>query len=181
VAVSGAAGGQVLGVTALVVIVAVMAIVAGAEILGSRPGSHGRLDPVRTAAVAVAVGLAAGAPVAARSWGLVDGLVLLTVVGMYDAAAYLVGTGASSLWEGPAAGVATIGALTLGVAAIFDPPFRGADPWVLGGLAAMLAPFGPPASSWLLGDRQARVPVLRRLDSLILVGPAWLAVAAALR
>ena len=44
----------------------------------------------------------------------------------------------------------------------------------------MLAPFGPPAATLLLGDRGARVRVLRRIDSLLLVGPAWAVTAAAL-
>jgi hypothetical protein len=71
----------------------------------------------------------------------------------------------------------SIGALTLFLAAV--PPFDGNTPWILGGMAAVLAPLGPILARHLIGDRSARVPALRRLDSLILLGPAW-AVATAL-
>jgi hypothetical protein len=73
------------------------------------------------------------------------------------------------------AGVASIAALTLFVAAVLAPPFTGASPWLLGGAAALLAPVGPVVARWVTGDKDAPVPALRRLDSLFLVGPAWVA------
>jgi hypothetical protein len=53
------------------------------------------------------------------------------------------------------------------------PKFPPTAPFVLGGLAAVLAPLGPPAATRLLGDRDAKAPALRRLDSLLVVGPVW--------
>jgi hypothetical protein len=44
----------------------------------------------------------------------------------------------------------------------------------------VLAPFGPLAASVILGDRDARAPALRRLDSLLLLGPVWAWLAAVL-
>ena len=44
-------------------------------------------------------------------------------------------------------------------------------------LAAVLAPLGPAAASLLLGDRRAPANALRRIDSLILLGPIWAIVA----
>jgi NhaP-type Na+/H+ or K+/H+ antiporter len=81
---------------------------------------------------------------------------------------------------GPAAGVACIGSITVGVAAVF-PQFKGSSAWVLGALAAVLAPVGPVAATSLLGDRRARAPALRRLDSLVALGPVWALTAAALK
>jgi len=107
-------------------------------------------------------------------------LYLLACAALYDAGAYLVGTGASSAWEGPAAGVAALVPLTLLAALAFVPPFEGASPLLLGALAAVLAPFGPVAGSALLGDRTAYAPALRRLDSLLVLGPIWAWCAAAL-
>ena len=57
------------------------------------------------------------------------------------------------------------------------PSFDGGSPFLLGFVAAVLAPLGPLAASIVLGDRDANAPALRRLDSLLLLAPvfAWLA------
>jgi hypothetical protein len=136
-----------------------------------------RSAPALTVLVALSFGLAAAAPVIARRMGLVEVIVLLSFVGVYDASAFLVGTGATRWWEGPAAGVAFIFAVTLAAAAIFVPPFDGASPWLLGALAAGLAPLGPIGARRLLGDTRARAPAVRRLDSLLVLGPLWTAAA----
>ena len=130
-------------------------------------------DVALTLAVAVPIGLAAAAPVLVRQTGIAAALLLLAMVCAYDAGAYLVGTGASSAWEGPAAGVAALVPLTILAEVVLIPPFAGSEPLFLGLLAAVLAPAGPVAGSALLGDRGAHAPALRRLDSLLLVGPLW--------
>jgi hypothetical protein len=130
--------------------------------------------------LAILLPAAAGCGVVlSRAQGLPAGLVLAGMACVYDSAAYLIGTGAGNEWEGPVAGVASIGVLSLFVAAVLVPPFRGASPWVLGGMAAVLAPIGPVVARRLARDPSARVPALRRLDSLLLLGPAW-AIGAAL-
>ncbi|HEX2047560.1 MAG TPA: MoaD/ThiS family protein [Acidimicrobiales bacterium] len=130
-------------------------------------------DIALTLAVGVPVGLAAAAPVLVRHTGIAAALLLLAMVCIYDASAYLVGTGASSAWEGPAAGVAALIPVTIFAEVVLVPPFSGGEPLLLGVLAAVLAPAGPVAGSALLGDRAAHAPALRRLDSLLLVGPLW--------
>jgi hypothetical protein len=57
------------------------------------------------------------------------------------------------------------------VAAVVVPPFSGRNPWILLGLVAVLAPAGVFAFARIGRDRQ--LPALRRLDSLVLAGPAW--------
>jgi len=156
-----------------VAVVTVGVVVAGAAVAGER-----RADPVVTLLVAGTVGLAAASPVLLLHRGLVPVFVLLVFAAVHDASAYVVGTGARSAWEGPAAGAAGIGAVSLGVAAVLVPPFRGATPWLLGALAVVLAPIGPYVGSALLGRRGARVPALRRLDSLLVLAPVWCLVAA---
>lgn len=143
-----------------------------------RPGS--RTSATRTLAVAAPIGLAAASVVLVRGQGLTEALVLLAMAAAYDAAAYVVGVGAPSAWEGAAAGVASVASTSLAVAAVLVPPFRGASPWVLGGAAAALAPLGPYWGAALLGDRAARAPALRRLDSLLFLAPVWAALAALL-
>ena len=136
-----------------------------------------RSAPALTVLVAVGLGMAAAAPVLVRRLGLVEVIVLLSLVGVYDASAFLVGTGASRSWEGPVAGIAFMFAVALAAAAVFVPPFDGISPWVLTALAAGLAPLGPRAAQALLGEPNARVPAVRRLDSLLLLGPLWTAAA----
>ena len=75
--------------------------------------------------------------------------------------------------------VALAAAVTLFVA-VLVPSFTGAGSFALGVVAGTLAPLGPLAASALLGDRSAPAPALRRLDSLLLMGPVWAWVAAAL-
>ncbi|HWW54022.1 MAG TPA: hypothetical protein VNY84_09640, partial [Acidimicrobiales bacterium] len=138
----------------------------------------------RTLLIAGAVGLGAAAPVLLRgrsSHGAVVTLALCTYALVYDASAFLIGSDAGHAWEGPLAGLASIGAVTVAVAAILVPPFRGASPWVLGVTAAVATPLGPLVAPLLLGgDREARLPALRRLDSLLVLGPVWALLALAL-
>ena len=130
------------------------------------------------------LGLAGAAAVLLReATGLVPVLVLLAYAMVYDAGTYVVGSGAASAWEGPAAGIAATGTVTLAVAALAAPPFTGASPWLLGLLAAVLVPVGPVIGFALCGsggDTNPRLPALRRLDSLLVLGPVWSAVAARL-
>jgi hypothetical protein len=153
-----------------------------AAALGARWWQTGRPDwrreLWRTAAIGLGVGLAAASLVVARHFGLIPGVVLLSMVGVYDASAYVVGTGAGSPWEGPASGVAAVLAVTLAVAAVFSPPFRGIAPWLLGLAVAGLAPLGPPAIERITGEAEGRTPALGRLDSLLLAGPVWVVLAA---
>ena len=77
------------------------------------------------------------------------------------------------------AGVASVVCVSLFVA-VLVPSLSGASPFLLGLLAGALAPLGPLAASAILGDRSADAPALRRLDSLLLLGPIWALSAAAL-
>jgi hypothetical protein len=167
---TGAAAGLVLGTVACL----------GLELAVPRTGrAAGR---GRVVVIALVLGSAAGSLVLARSIGLVPALFLLALVGAYDAGAYLVGTGAGSAWEGPAAGIAAMGPVTLAAATVSVPPFTETGPWILGAIAAVLTPLGPYAGSALTGPSTSttRLPALRRLDSLIVVGPVWVAAASIL-
>jgi hypothetical protein len=166
---------------AVVALVAVLVRDPVADLLG-RPAEPGRRpSPAHTWGVSMAVAPAAASLVLLRSRaGTTVTLVLLAAVCLYDAAVFVVGTGAVHAWEGPVAGIVTLLPLTVLVAAVLVPPFRGASPWIMGGLAAVLAPAGAPLASRLLGDVRMRLPALRRLDTLLLLGPAW-AVAASVQ
>ncbi|MGH9178090.1 MAG: hypothetical protein ACRD0N_06005, partial [Acidimicrobiales bacterium] len=156
----------------------VAVLVVALVVAGSLAGGPQHADPRLTLLIAATSGLAGAAPVLLLESGLVPVFVLLALVSVHDASVYVVGTGANNAWEGTAAGVASMAAVTLAVAAVLVPPFRGASPWVLGALAAVLVPLGPYLGSALLGDRRLRVPALRRLDSMLVVAPVWCLVAA---
>ena len=166
--------GVVATVSAVAVLLASLLVVGPS----AAPSSRHRFAPLFGGLIAVVFGLAGAAPVLLRGEGLIPAFVLLGFVHVYDASAYVVGSGANAPWEGPVAGVASIAAVTLAVAAVLSPPFRGASPWLLGFLAAALTPLGPIAAAELVGDGRARVPALRRLDGLLVVAPIWALVAA---
>ena len=161
-----------IGVAAAAVVVALAAVVTSRQPQQVRPVSD-RLSVL----VPVLVGLAAASPVLLRLEGVAPALVLLTFACVYDASVYVVGSGGASAWEGPTAGVAFIAAITLLVAAVLVPPFRGASPWLLGLLAGVSAPIGPYVASALLAEPTYKAPGLRRLDSLLVLGPLWAAAA----
>jgi CDP-diglyceride synthetase len=152
---------------------ALAGLVAGVTAGGLLGTARGRV--LRTLAFGLPFGVAAAAPVVLRTRGLAEAGTLLALVWAFDAGDYVVGVGAGKRWEGPAAGVAGMAVVTLGAAAVLVPPFEGATAWVLGGVAVVLAPLGPVVVSALLGSPKADVPAARRLDSLVLAGPAFAA------
>ena len=159
--------------------VVVVALVATLLARLGAPTKAPSRDVALTLVIGLAVGLAAASPVLLRDINVHAPLFLLALAATYDAGAYLVGTGAASAWEGPVAGIAATIPLTMFAAIVLVPPFGGAAPIVLGALGALLAPFGPLAGSALLGDATANAPALRRLDSLLVLGPVWAWCAAA--
>jgi len=169
-----AAAGPLAAAGAVVVVAILVTLLALSS--GARPAP----GPVRGVLVVVAPAVAASSLVVARTQGLDQGLVLAGMISVYDSAAFLIGTGASNAWEGPIAGIASTGALTLFLAGALLLPFRGNGVWVLGGIVAVLAPLGPSVARRLVADRSARVPALRRLDTLLLAGPVWVVAASRL-
>ncbi|HZT65228.1 MAG TPA: hypothetical protein VFA11_05520 [Acidimicrobiales bacterium] len=129
-----------------------------------------------TAGLASGLGAAAGAVVLTRQASVTAVAVLLALAWVHDASRYVVGWGAPAAWEGAAAGVAAIGAATLGLAVVQPSPLTGSAPWLAGLAAAALVPLGPSVAGALVGDRDARVPALRQLDSLLVIAPVWMLV-----
>ncbi|HET6792882.1 MAG TPA: hypothetical protein VFH45_00485 [Acidimicrobiales bacterium] len=151
--------------------------------LSTVPGPAEEATPAVTAAVNVAaplaLGLAAASVVLTREVSVTAVAILLTLVWCHDAGRYIVGWGAPAPWEGMAAGVATIGAAALALAVVQPSPFGASAPWLAGVVAAVAVTPGPWAAGLLVGEPSARVPALRRLDSLLLVAPLWAALTAA--
>jgi hypothetical protein len=127
--------------------------------------------PFAVLVAGLAPAVAAASVVAARGQGLSEGLTLLTAICLYDMACYVMGTNPRGGAVGVIAGMITVGVLAVFVAAVVVPPYSGRSPWELLGLVAVLAPAGVYALG-RIGPR-LRLPALRRLDSLVLAGPAW--------
>jgi len=155
-------------------LVAGVAVVPAWRVLAAPHDASPAVVPITTIGV-VALGLAASAPVLLHRFGPWAAVVLLVLVSAYDAGDFLVGTGAASGWEGPVAGVLAVGVCTFAAAVVGLPPLEVDGAVALGALTAVLAPFGPPLGSLLVGDGRTKARFVRRLDVLLLLAPvaAW--------
>lgn len=160
------------------------ALAASVAAVSTAQQGDGRVR-ARTVAAALLFGAAAGSIPLARSIGPVPGVFLLGLMAAHDTGNYIVGTGANNAWEGTAAGIAAMGPVTLLGATLAVPPLTEAGPWILGALAVPLTPLGPFVGAAVLGrskskSKKVRVPAVRRLDALLLLGPVWAVAAHAL-
>jgi hypothetical protein len=118
--------------------------------------------------------LAAAVPVALAGYEPSLGVLVFLLACAYDVGDYLVGTASASWFEGPAAG--SLGLLAVGFgAAVLQPGALSDHPlWPAVLIAAVACPAGQLLASLALPDARAFAPGLRRLDSLVVVGVAWL-------
>jgi len=179
VAGAGALPLAAIGGLATLNIVVVLAVVITLLARIANPTKAPSRDVALTLMIILPIGLATAAPVLLRGISLAAPLALFAFAAAHDMGNYLVGTGAASEWEGPIAGIAAIFCVTLFVA-VLVPSLGGGGPFLLGLVAAILAPLGPLAASIILGDRDAKAPALRRIDSLLLMAPVWAWLAAVL-
>lgn len=167
---AAAAGGDTLtaALPAVVLVVLVQRLcMAG---VGSAP-SRATTDAALGILAVVAPGLAAAGPVLAAGFGAQAAVVVVLLVCAYDAGDYLIGSGSGNVWEGPAAGIAAVAVTTFAVSVVPLEPIDAAAAYVLGALTCMLAPIGLLAASLLIGDGRRPARYIRRLDSLLIVGP----------
>lgn len=128
-------------------------------------------DAAMGATVAIVVGLAAAAPVLAHHVGAQAAVVVLLLVCAYDVGDFVVGSGSTTVWEGPAAGVAAVAVTTFAISVVPLEPLDARAAYALGIITCLLAPLGPPAASLLTGSGHRPARFLRRLDSLLILGP----------
>lgn len=173
-----ALAGEAVAVAGLVLTVGIAVISAAslAAVTAARPVRATAPLAFAMAAPAVAV----TSLVLARLQDPTDALVLVAALLVYDASAFVMGNGRSAL-GGPAAvvsGALSVAVVAVVVAATMDPPFSGVRPWAAFSLVAMAAPMGVWLGDLAFG-RTNRLPAFRRLDSLVLAGPVWVVVSAA--
>jgi hypothetical protein len=149
------------------------AVALGAAALHRTDGGHLLEAAGTTLLVAVPAGVAAAGVVLTLRLEIGAAVTLVLLVAGYEVGDFLVGSGASSSLEGPIAGIVAIAALCFGLGVLRVPPFDGFDVFAFGGFAALLCPLGQVVGSMLLPSADAPAPALRRLDSLLLLGPVW--------
>ncbi|MGI8759453.1 MAG: hypothetical protein ACR2K0_09120 [Acidimicrobiales bacterium] len=136
-----------------------------------RQPAHAAADAALGVMAAVGPGLAAAAPVVAHGFATQTAVVVLLLVCAYDAGDYLIGSGSPTSWEGPAAGIVAVAVVSFAVSVVPLGPVDAAAALAIGGLTCLLAPLGPPAASLLIGDGRRPARHIRRLDSLLVLGP----------
>ncbi len=167
---AAAAGGDTLA-AALPSVVAVVLVQRLWTSSAQPPHAAALADASIAVLVAVGLGLAAAGPVLAHGFGAQAVVVVLVLVCAYDAGDYLVGSGSSTYWEGPAAGVVAVAVASFAISVMPLEPVDASATYAIGVLTALLAPLGPPAASLLVGSGRRPARHLRRLDSLLLLGP----------
>jgi hypothetical protein len=131
------------------------------------------LTASRTLLCGVWPGGAAAGMVTAYRFELWVAVALLLAVSAYETGDYLVGSGSRTKFEGPIAGAVATMVVVLTIAAIGLPPFEISNALQFGLLAAVLCPAGQVVGSLVLPAAAAPAPALRRLDSWLLLAPAW--------
>jgi hypothetical protein len=120
-------------------------------------------------------GLAAASVVAVARLDIGAAVALVILVSAYDCGDYIVGADARWPVIGTLAGAAAVAVLSFSLYVVALPPFGGVPVFVFGGALALLAPLGQIATSLALPDGRLLASGLRRLDTLVLAGPAWVA------
>jgi hypothetical protein len=176
--VAAAAIGMAGTVTTGLVGVAILATVAAALFFAFAQQSRDRrVDPIVNASYTIRCALFPGFAAACIAicgrfdFGAVVGLVL--IVSAYETGDYLVGSGASNPFEGPIAGIIAVLVTTFAIGALDIEPFQFPQAFVFAGLASVLCPGGQLVASAVLPSNAAPASALRRLDSLLLLAPAW--------
>jgi hypothetical protein len=164
----------VLPLVALGGIAAEVAVASALTVVGALAVAPGR-RPISTLFAVLAPSLAAASVVLARGQGADEAICLIAAICVYDMGSFVVGNSRTALGGpvGVLAGVASVAVVAVIAAAALTPPFSGDRPWLVFGVLAALAPAGVILSGWLTGG--TRLPAVRRLDSLVLAGPGWVA------
>lgn len=119
------------------------------------------------------VGLAAAAPTLAYRVDIGAAAALIIFVSVYEMGDYLVGSGSKNAVEGPLAGFTAIAVFAFALWVVTFVPFRDNSLLAFGAMAAGLCPVGQLVGSAILPRSDAKASAVRRLDSLLVLGPVW--------
>jgi hypothetical protein len=167
----GAAGAVSTIALGAAIVVSAVAAVAAAQVQRTR--RPWIADAGYTVQCSLFVGLAVAGLLTASRYEAGTAVALVLLVSAYETGDYIVGSGARNSIEGPLAGFAAIVVVTFCVAALAIPPFDSVNALAFGALAAGLCPIGQLVASAILPSATAKASALRRLDSLLVLGPVW--------
>lgn len=169
IVVAGAFDVRWMGAALLVVVV----LALGVAQLNAR-GSTLLSDAAHTVMAAGVVGIAGASVVTCLRYDdRGAAALLLAFVLVFDVGDFIVGSGSSNPIEGPLAGGMAIGAVAAVAAVLNVPPFHGTPVWWFALLAVVLCPAGQYLASAILPSARASASALRRIDSLLVLAPAW--------
>lgn len=154
----------------------IVAVVAGwMEPAAGLTGGRGRFAAGGIMFQAVGpVALACGAMVVLRDHNPVVAGMLFLMVCAYEAGDFLIGSGGSTAVEGPIAGGLAFVLVGFPGALLWLEPFDVMGIWLLVA-AAVTCLLGQWAASAVLPRPGAKAPALRRLDTLLVLAPLWVA------
>jgi hypothetical protein len=174
-AIGGGIGASALGGPSAVGVACLVAV--GAACVASLATPEGRRAPLAcigyTLQCGFFVGLAAASVTLAYRIDIGAAAALIIFVSVYEMGDYLVGSGSKNAVEGPLAGFTAIAVFAFALWVITFVPFKENALLKFGALAAGLCPIGQLLGSAILPRSDARASALRRIDSLLLLGPAW--------
>lgn len=165
---------------ATLVVALVIALVAGfQEPAGGLRGGSGRLAAGGILVHAVGpVAVAGGSMVLLAHQNPVVATMLFLMACAYEVGDFIIGSGGVTPIEGPIAGGLALVLTGFPAALMFLEPFDVMAVWILG-VAALTALFGQWLASAMLPKPDAHAPALRRIDTLLVMAPLWVAAAGA--
>lgn len=172
IGVAGAVSTPLVGVAILGLVGAALFVAFGAA-AASRRRTNPLDDAGYTIRCALFAGFAASCVAITARYSLTAVVGLVFIVAAYEIGDYLVGSGARNPFEGPVAGATAIVVMTFAITAIGLKPFVFPGSFALAALAAVLCPAGQLVASAVLPTVDANASALRRIDSLLLLAPAW--------
>lgn len=167
--------GLEVGLFVLAVSLAAAVIAGWMEPAAGLTGGRGRFAAAGIMLQAVGpVAIACGAMVVLREHNPVVAGVLFLMVCAYEAGDFLIGSGGSTAIEGPIAGGLAFVLVGFPAALLWLEPFDVMGIWLLVA-AAITCLLGQWAASAVLPRPGAKVPALRRIDTLLVLAPLWVA------
>lgn len=171
--------GVPFGVVVLVLALAGGAVFASQEPVAGLSGGAGRLAAAGVMVQAVGpVAVAGGAMVLLTAQNPVVAGMLLMMVSAYEVGDFIVGSGGVTPVEGPIAGGLAMVLIGFPGALVFLEPFDEMEVWLLG-VVPVAALFGQWVASAMLPRPDADASALRRIDTLLVLAPIWVAAAGA--
>lgn len=158
---------------AILALVGAAVHVARSEAASSKRRRIWLVDAAATVRCALFPGFAAACVVVAARFELGAAIVLVLIAAAYETGDYIVGSGSPNPYEGPVAGAIAILVVSFAVTAAGIKPLGFPAAFVMGALACVLCPLGQLVASAVLPSAAAPASALRRIDSLLLLAPAW--------